>query len=126
MPTIAEQIAAGVYASAKKPIDTLQPDKVASMTHVWNNGFKGKIAPYVSTKVRGQFKHLIQTWPAGEAPAILEFIMSNWFDFCYAAEKGTNAQNMPDMPQIDRLVKHQQVGVTLYQKLKANELKAAS
>jgi hypothetical protein len=125
MMATGNEIAANFVASAKKPIDTLKPDKVDSLVHVWNTGFKGKVAPAVTMKMLGMFKRLIKIWPQGEAPAILEYTLANWGDFAYAAEKDSNAYNMPDMPQIDRLVKHQHVAATLWlkSKLKAKAAK---
>jgi hypothetical protein len=116
----ASEIVATILANSKKPIETLKPDKVYSLVHVWNEHFKtkGKVAPAVTDKVRGQLARLIKIWPKGEAPAVLQHTLSNWFDFNYAAEKDFNGFKSPDMPEMNHLVKYQHVAVTLYKKSK--------
>jgi hypothetical protein len=126
MPT-AHEIAAGLVASAKKPIDTLKPDKAQALIYVWRQHCttKGKIAPHFGGKERGQLNHLIKIWPAGEAPAILEYTMSNWGDFTSEARSAYSAWDLPEMPEIGFLVKYESVAVTLYLKSTAKAAKAA-
>jgi hypothetical protein len=123
----ASEIVATILANSKKPIDTLKPDKVYSLVHVWNEHFKtkGKVAPAVTDKVRGQLARLIKIWPKGEAPAVLQHTLSNWFDFNYTAEKDYGGFKSPDMPEMNHLVKYQQVAVTLWLKSKKAKVTAS-
>lgn len=119
MPT-AHEIAAGFVASAKKPIDTLKPDKVDSLVHVWREHSKeaGKVAPHFTGKARGQLKHLIKTWPKDQALEALAFALANWFDLTTAAEK-EGAFKSPAQPELGYLVKYQHIALTLFLKGKA-------
>jgi hypothetical protein len=115
------EIGAKFAAVPKKAIDTLKADKVASLEFVWCEGFKnlGHVAPAVTSKVRGQFKHLIKVFPAGQAPGVLAYALEHWFDVTYAAEKHAGAFKSPEFPEIGYLVKFQHVAVELWLKSKA-------
>lgn len=115
-----KEVAAGFAAAKLKPIDTLKPDKVATLVGVFREHFKkiGHVAPAVTNKARGQFKHLIKVLPDGKALEIFAHALANWFDVTYAAEK-QGAFKSPEYPELGYLVKFQHVAVDVWQKAQA-------
>jgi hypothetical protein len=114
----ANEIAAGILASSKKSIDTLQPDKVASLVWVYRQGMieKGLTVPTITDKMYGQLKTLIKALPEGKAPEIVAFAVDNWGDFTYEAKSECAAWDCPQQPAIYFLLKYQHVAVDLWKK----------
>jgi hypothetical protein len=119
--TTAAEIAAQFAAAKPKPIDTLKPDKVASLVSVWQQS--GKLVPSFTKKDLGQLKYLIGKWPAGKSPEILQFVLGHWYEVTEAIETNTTKFNSPASPDLGYLVKYQNIALTCFLKSK---MKAAS
>jgi hypothetical protein len=114
--TTAAEIAAKFAAAKPKPIDTLKPDKVYSLVSVWQSS--GNLVPGFTKKELGQLKQLIQKWPVGKAPEILQFVLGHWYEMTDYAETHTNAFKSPASPEIGYLLKYQNVAHTIWLKSK--------
>lgn len=112
----ADEFKAQANAWAPTPVDTLNPDRVASLEQVWSIGFhkRGTMPPAITMKARGQLKTLIRTWPRGSAPALLAFALANWADVREDAEYRFGAFNSPAEPELGYLVRYAHVVADLF------------
>ena len=119
LKTTGAEVAAKFTAAKPKPINMLKPDKAASLMAVWKASLKaGQAAPAHTQKVQGQLNYLIKTWPAGQAPAIVAFVLQHWFEMTEAAETHAGAFKSPSSPEIGYLVKFQHIAMNLWLKSK--------
>lgn len=129
MMATVNELTAKFAASVTKPIDTLKPDKVYSLVHVWQLSVKkGQVAPGFTKKDLGQLKMLIQKWPEGHAPEILAFVLSHWYEMTEAVETETTKYNSPSCPDLGYLLKYKHIAVNLWlkSKLKAKVTKVTA
>jgi len=94
-------------SSYAQKIDTLKPDRTASLVQAW----RGSTKATVTDKMAGQLKYLLKTRP--NALKIVRFALKNWGDLTYRAEKHHGAFKSPSAPNLGYLVKFAHVAVEL-------------
>lgn len=105
--------------SARKVLH--KPDSAKSLEFLWKSLVSEVTGGYVSVtqKQLGQLKHFMGKCPPGTSQDVLEFAVRNWIDFVKEAEVMAGLKSTPASPNLDFLLKHADVAVTLRAAAKA-------
>lgn len=109
MPSVKDIIAGGIKKPNSKPAKQ-------SLHQLWVKVLAEESGQYVAPltlKSIGQLKQFVAKCPEGRAPAIMEYALRNWTEFCKQVEHDKGYKNTPAIPQPAFLLTHAQTAVNL-------------